>query len=167
MRRYAQGTEVSASRSMEEIRRVAMRFGADKFATFEGDGAIAVAFTYNNLSVRLEIEVPDRDDDEFRFTPTGRRRRSDSEPLILWEKECRRRLRSLAAIVKAKFVAVEDGIRRFEEEFMPYVVTNDRKTIAEHLAPQLEAAMAGKPLVSRRIALPEPKSEDDVIEIEG
>lgn len=157
-RRYAEGTEVSVARSIDEIRRTVLQFGAEQFATFESGNAMAIAFTCHNLSIRMAVELPDRTADQFCYTPSRNWSRSEGDAFRLWEKECRRRLRSLAAVIKAKLIAVADGVSEFETEFMAYVVVATNKTIGEHLRPQLQAAMAGKSL-PRRIALPEPEPQ--------
>lgn len=160
MRSYAQGTEVGVSRSMDEIRRTVLRFGAGEFATFEAANRMAIAFTYKRLSVRMEIEIPDRNDKKFQFTPSRRWKRSESQAYEAWEGECRRRVRALAAIIKAKLVGIQEGVLSFEDEFLPYVLTAGNKTIGEQLRPQLEAAMAGKAL-PKRLLLPESERPDD------
>lgn len=59
-----------------------------------------------------------------------------------YEQEIRRRWRSLLLVVKAKLTAVADGISTVEREFLADLVIPTGQTLAEWLAPQLEAAYA-------------------------
>jgi hypothetical protein len=72
----------------------------------------------------------------LRLTPT-RRRRTKRQAAEAYEAECRRRRQALAAVIKAKLVAVEDGIstNTHEAEFLAYVVLSDGRTIGEWAGP--------------------------------
>jgi hypothetical protein len=91
---------------------------------------------------RFHVPLPDRGAREFNFTESRGDRRSTDAAEALWTQACRARWRALALIIKAKFVAVEDGIVSIEEEFMPYVVLPDGRTVSEHAQPAIEAAYA-------------------------
>lgn len=145
MARYAQNTSVSVHASVEEIRRQLNRFGADGFGFLESKTSFQVLFKVQGLHVRMELALPSIE--EFRTTPSGRRRRDDNAADNEREKEVRRRMRSLAAVVKAKLIAVEDGVSTMEAEFMPFIVLADDTTIGDRLLPAVrEAALAGRPL---------------------
>ena len=51
----------------------------------------------------------------------------------------RQRWRVLYLVIKAKLEAGEAGIAVFEEEFMPFIVTESGRTIGEILLPRLQA----------------------------
>ena len=70
----------------------------------------------------------------LRLTPT-RRRRTERQAAEAYEAECRRRRQALAAVIKAKLGAVEDGISTIEAEFLAYVVLSDGRTIGEWAGP--------------------------------
>lgn len=151
MNRYASKTVVGEDRSRAEIEKLLMRFGADQFAyaTDEGQQAAAIQFRYRGLVVRMTLALPSPDDPRITETPRGRRR----SPCILrteYERERRRRWRALALAIKAKLVAVEEGITTFEIEWLPYVLWGDGRTTAEHLLP---AMAAGVPLPATPRAL--------------
>lgn len=139
--RYAQHTDVSQSRSKEEIERLIERYGADQFVSGWRKGQAMISFTLHNKIVRILLPLPDPDDEEFRKTPTGRARR-DGSVNEHYHREVRRRWRSLALVIKAKLEAVESGITTFEQEFLAHIVMPDDRTVAEHAFPWMEKAIA-------------------------
>ncbi len=137
MSRYAANTEVSSTKSRDEIERTLARYGADQFAYgWDGDQAM-IQFRANNRLIRFVLQLPDRLDPEFHLTPTGKTRHPDTAQKE-WEKAGRQRWRALALVVKAKLEAVESGIAEFEHEFMANIVLPDGSTVAEFMAPQIE-----------------------------
>lgn len=59
--------------------------------------------------------------------------------------EERRVWRVLFFHMKALFEAANSGLMEFRELILPYIVTRSGQTIAEHILPQLEAAVQGNP----------------------
>lgn len=145
---YASGTNVSEDRSRQEIERNLRRYAGDDFDEFvyrSGREEAAVGFKLRGLHFVIAVKMPLQA--EFQTTPTGKTRKNNTA-FTAWEQECRRRWRSLAAVVKAKLVAIEDGVATFESEFMPYILMGDGQTLAQRLAPAIEhAALDGKPLM--------------------
>lgn len=123
---YAQDTKVPVERSRGEIERNLIRFGASGFGYgWTASGREQVGFTYENKQVRILVPSPSKED-----------YRSEDA----FQKERRRRWRSLGMIVKAKLVAVDDGITTFEHEFLSYFVMPNGMTIGEAVIPRLNAA---------------------------
>lgn len=147
-RRYAEGTEVSVERSIGEIKRLILRYGAESFAYQETPTDIKIAFVLSTLGVQMSIEFPGIE--EFAFTPTGKKRDSNAK-WSEWEKESKRRVRSLAAVIKAKFIAIDDGVATIEQEFLPYIVLHDGRRVGDCLIPRLGEIVGGT------LALPAPK----------
>lgn len=114
-----------------------MRHGADQFARSWSASAVVVAFRIGGRYVKMALPVPDRAD--YRLTPTNIRR-TDAQRDAAYDKEIRRRWRCLLAVVKAKLVAVEDGISTLEREFMADVLLPDGTTLGEWVQPQIERA---------------------------
>ena len=141
-RKYAEGTDVSEDRSIAEIRKELLRFGASGFMYGEEGNRRRVAFEYRGLRVRFDVTMPDISTDEFCLTPSGLAR-SDTAINREWSAECRRRWRSLAAVIKAKLVAVDDQVATFEQEFLAYVVTPDGQTVGERIGRDLDSIAAG------------------------
>lgn len=140
MRRYASGTSVPVERSRSEIERTLERFGASKFGYVTERASAVIVFEVKGRRVRMRLELPDPA--PFLKTERGKPRSNDAARKE-WEAACRSSWRSLALIVKAKLVAIEDGIATFEDEWLAYLVLPSGETVAEKLAPQLELATHG------------------------
>lgn len=140
MARYAEGTTVAADRSRLELERLLQKFGADQFAAgWDGaTGSTMVAFRLSGRQVRLDVWIPPASSDLFWSTPAGRKR-SATAAHEEYEKEVRRRWRSLVAVVKAKLVAVEEGISTLEREFLADMVTGDGRTVEQVIRPLLDS----------------------------
>lgn len=164
-RSYAQGTEVSRSKSLQDIERALTRFGASEFCYATREDRAVVMFRMSAersgcgeaVPVRMGIDLPGRD--QFRYTPRSGQERTDRQIEELRDKEVRRRWRSLHAVIKALLVAVDDGILTFEEAFLSAIVWGDNHTTAEHLLPRMHDALAHGG--SGPKLLPEPNGEED------
>jgi hypothetical protein len=69
------------------------------------------------------------------------------------ERERRRIWRVLFHHLKDIFEASNSGVMEFRELILPYIVTKDGKTVAQHILPKLESAINGNP----ERMLPSPK----------
>ncbi len=153
MRRFAEGTEIDASRSMHEVITLLRRHGAEDVGYLGRNGYECVVFRVCNRTIRIGFPVPQRDDPQFKKSPTGRRRRNDDLAYREWEREVKRLWRSMVLVVKSKMEAIHSGVATFEQEFLPYVVLGNGRTVAEAIIPQLEAAEA-KGQLPAQLALP-------------
>lgn len=147
---YASGTSVSVDKSKAEIERMVVKRGARKFGTMTDENHAYVMFQINDRSLQFEIKLPDISDKRFTKTPTGKARQ---EPAIYkeWEAECRRVWRALAAVIKAKFIAVEDNVYTFDEAFLSDIVLHNGMTMGRLAVPQIAESYANKkmpPLLS-------------------
>lgn len=142
MPRYAATTSVSVDRSIVQIRQLVMRFGADKFAVATGTKTATVAFSYQGRPVKFDLSLPDQHDERFQFTETGRARRNRDAPLQVWERECRAKWRSLHLLLKALFVAIQDGLIDFDRAFMHDIVMPDGRTVGQKLLPAVQDAVS-------------------------
>lgn len=139
--RFAQGTGVSVDRSIAQIRQLVIRFGADKFALATGRRSATVAFSYKGRPVKFDLALPDQEDTRFQTTPTGRPRRAADAPMRAWEMACREKWRSLHLLLKALFVAIEDGLIDFDRAFMHDIVMPDGRTVGQKLLPVVQDAI--------------------------
>lgn len=98
--RYAAGSEVPVDRSRAEIERILKRFGADQFLYGWEDGRSIIGFRLGRQTIRMTLDLPDPDDPMIRLTKTGLER-SASAAQAEFERETRRRWRSLALVIKA------------------------------------------------------------------
>ncbi len=138
--RYAKNTQVSEDRSRIQIERMVLKYGAEEFGTLVKKNEALVGFKYKNIRVEMAVPLPDKNDERFGLTPTGRSRRSSSQAFVEWDKEVRRRWRSLCLVIKALLVGVDDGVLTFEQAFMPYIVIGGQ-TIGQYILPQLAKAI--------------------------
>lgn len=138
--RYAANTTVSVERSRAEIETVLTKYGATKFAYFSEDMKACIAFEIHEKRIRFLLPLPDKREDQFRFRKhyASRKLNTPEQQHNVWEQACRQRWRALALAIKAKLEWIETGIVTVEEEFLPYIVTANGKTVAEMVMPQLE-----------------------------
>jgi hypothetical protein len=137
---YAEGTSVSPERSQMEIAGLIRKYGAGSFATgWMRDNAI-VTFVAHDRQIKFVLAMP-TDWREFEYTDKKVRRKEPAARAAM-EAEVRRRWRSLANAIRSKLDVVETGISTFETEFLPHTVMPDGRTIAEHIGPKIEEAIA-------------------------
>lgn len=129
---YARTTTVPVERTQAQLEQVLMKHGATQFVRGwdEAQAMAKVAFTLEGRQVRLTLplDVPD----EYNGTLLQNQKAADQANRAKW--------RSLLLVVKAKLIAVEDGISTIEREFMADVVLPNGNTLSEWAAPQLAVA---------------------------
>ena len=115
------------------------RYGATQF-TFgegivEGRTLVGVEFATAHHTVRLRVAL--KQPDEKSVTAKARRARTKTLGEIRAEadeQEAKRVWRVIAHNLKARMVAVEEGVESFEEAFLAHIVTPGGDTIYERLA---------------------------------
>ncbi len=132
--RYAQATQVTPSRSMEEIQKTLRRYGAEEFVFGQRQGQGALEFVLGGRRMRMVFDLPGIA--EVASTPTGRRRKVTATEAA-HEQAVRQRWRALALVVKAKLEAVESGIATLEGEFLAYIVLPTGETIGQWALPRM------------------------------
>lgn len=158
MTRYAASTEVSSSRSREEIEKTLERYGADQFLYGWQDNEAVVGFRMESRHVRFVLAMPAKDD--RRFTHHSRGDRTAEAALKEWEQAVRQRWRALALVIKAKLEAVESGISVFEDEFLANIVLPTGETAGSWMRPQIAEAyrIGSMPTLLPMLPAPERKS---------
>lgn len=142
---YAEATSVPVDRSIGEITRMLRTAGAERLATAEIPGQIAIQCMLHDRMLRFAVNMPDITEMPKR---DGRGSTlSDSQRAAKVSQRHRQRARALLLVVKAKLESVESGVETFEEAFLANVVMPDGKTIAQHAAPAIESAYAGGPSI--------------------
>lgn len=142
MSRYAAGTEVSSSRSRDEIERTLSRYGATQFIYGWDQTRVVIGFAVNDRQVRFLLPMPDRADREFTHTPGQGRVRAEPEARRAYEQAVKQRWRALALVIKAKLEAVAADIVTFEDEFAMHMILPDGRTVRDHVLPAIEDAYA-------------------------
>jgi len=135
MGRYANTTSVSVDKSRDEIEKILIRYGADEFGYMRKKDYVIVGFKFINRNIRFVVPIPSHE--AFETTETGRER-SKSSANAAYEQAIKQRWRALALLIKAKLEAVDSNIGHFEEEFLPYIVLPNGKTVAETILPNVE-----------------------------
>ena len=126
---YAHDTSVPVDRSKQQIEALLTKHGAQGFHTgwqsARGDdpGWDAIEFQWKERVIRFRLNRP---------------KASGYQPnQTAIEQKNRQRWRVLHLVIKAKLEAVDAGVAIFEEEFLPFIVTGDGCTVADHLVPRL------------------------------
>jgi hypothetical protein len=142
MSRYAEKTDVTSSKSRDEVERTLERYGADQFIYGWQESQAVVGFRMGGRQVRFSLPLPARDDKAFtEYVSRGKpAARAPDAAAKLYEQALRQRWRALALVIKAKLEAVESGISIFEDEFMANIVLPDGSLVGEWMRPQIAEA---------------------------
>lgn len=123
-RRYAERTRVSESKSRADIEAELRRHDCDQIAVFTEATQVCFGFVKENRMYRFGIELP-------------------VAGVAGANQERRRLLRTMFLYIKGRLNAVEDGLKTFEDEFLPNAVLADGHTVIEHAREQYAAITAG------------------------
>ena len=142
-------TEVPVSRTQEQIRRMVLENGGSAVAFIsqppsEGFEAMVVidGATYKiRISAQVKPEPPKRVRRRWSGT-SWVAKKSDTDR---HEEAARRVWRVLFFYLKSVYEASNSGVMDFRQLVMPYVVTRDDRTVAEHILPKLAIAIQGHP----------------------
>jgi hypothetical protein len=147
-------TTVSVEKSQGEIRRLLSDHGATRFAFGEETDAAgvrwaAVSFTFAGYAVRLR--VPHKPINEARArtkAAAARTRTYEDIAAPMYEQEAKRIWRVMAWNLKARLVAVDEGVETFEEAFLAHLLDERTgRTIYEQLADDGRVELA-RPLLA-------------------
>ena len=127
---FAEKTVVPVDRSKSEIERLLTRYGATSFASGWDSGRAVITFRAHDRVLRFVLPLPSPSDRRF-VDARGDKNAARSR----YEQELRRLWRALLLVIKGKLEAVESKIVSFEQEFLPYVVLPDGRTVADAVAP--------------------------------
>lgn len=132
---YAAKTEVPVERSRLNIEKMLTKFGATGFGSAWQEGREMLFFACRGLHIRFTFEPIDPSEYERRSNGNPRGKASTEAAVA---QAHRTRWRELELLLKAKLVAIECGIRTFEEEFLPDVVMANQQRASEWMLPQLQ-----------------------------
>lgn len=125
MARYAETTKVPVEKTIAEAKTELKRIGAQRMMVME-DGAVAqVYFEFFDGDAKRVFMIE---------TPPVDEKAKDVE------QETRRAWRALLLLVKAKRVAIQDGITTIEREFLADAVMPDGSRLADHAPKMIEDA---------------------------
>lgn len=139
---YANKTDVSPDKTMNEIRTTLRRWGADKFAFVDETKSVTVLFEYRQRRVRFCVPLPDKSDAAFIITKGAYKNRGFSQNA--YDQAVRARWRALLLVIKAKLESVESGIETFEAAFMAQLLLANGQTMEEWAVPQINDMFEGR-----------------------
>jgi hypothetical protein len=137
---YARRTTVSPARTRAEIEHELERRGATAFGYNRDGSRNVVAFTLAGLAVRMELPMPDRA--EYKDYKAGNGVLVSGQKT--YDEEVMRRWRALLLVVKAKLVAVDEGITSLEREFLADTVLASGVTVLEQIRPAIDEARTAR-----------------------
>jgi len=111
---------VPVEKTRFEIEAMMRKRGADQFFSGGMEDKAALAFRLNGRHLRFML-------------PLGPK---------LTAQQHRSRWRALYLVIKARLQAIDLGIMTIEDAFLGETVLPDKQTVAEYMAPQIEAAYA-------------------------
>ena len=123
-----EGTQVAVPKSQDKIRQMLTKHGGARVAfisdpPLEGFQAV-VQIDKASYSIKIMARLREKRDAD---------------------QECRRIWRVLYHHMKSIFEAADSGVMEFREMMLPYIITNDGRTVGECILPKLDAALAGRP----------------------
>lgn len=143
-----EGTEVAVAKSQEGIRKLIMSRKGGKVAFISDpprEGFSAV-IEIDSLPYQIRIFGICKEAPKERNRPyKGSWLLTDKQQADLREKEERRIWRVLFYHMKSVCEAADSGVMELRELMLPYIVTKTGQTIAEHLLPNLAAAIERNP----------------------
>ena len=137
MARYAEGTEVPVSRSIDQIRTILLGAGATHYAYGEGPDSAGIQFALNGMHYRFNVQRPTWDQLVERYGAPGR-----VDQVRAVDGEWRRRWRARHLWVKAQVEFAEVEPAAFAQAMLGFAVLPDGRTLGDWAEPQLSAAYA-------------------------
>lgn len=126
-RRYAEGTTVTVGSSRGEISAILENHGVAKQGWMTGPNGDQLMFEMDGHSFRFDIIKPTMVEIRQMYP-------NAYEPQKKLDAEWRRRWRANVLLLKAKLEFIESGDTTMDRELLPYMLTNDGKTVAELIA---------------------------------
>jgi len=149
VRRFAEDTAVPISRSRGEIDQLLREWGATGLQwTDEYDrDLVSLRFVWphegNRYMARFSIKLPSRNDFEGQAIDKRSQTVSEAKLERLMRGRGRQEHRVLLLWLKAALNAVDAGIVKAQEVFLPFLEGKDGRTVAEVAVPQLTKLLAG------------------------
>lgn len=131
---YAKRTKVSEERSRSEIEAELRKHDCSRIGVITEPELACFCFARYSRTYQVSITLPKHE-------------------VAGGAAERRRRMRTLLLYIKGRLNAVRDGVKTFEQEFLPEAVLADGRTVAEHAAEQL-TAIEGSGGLPNRLMLP-------------
>lgn len=133
-------TTVTASKSQTEVLGLLRKFGAKQFSIGEGEDWAGVEFIHANHLVRVRCPLRQPKPHDVQKHYTSSRKSLEHSAAALKEREAMRVWRVLVWTIKARLVAVDEGLETFEQAFFSSLVDpTTGRTIWDHARSAVEA----------------------------
>lgn len=144
-------------KTLAEINTLLDSIGCSQTMTAQSATEFTVAFAVAGVAYRLSVPKPDPASTEFCRVKVNASSWKPATPEQINERvkqETARRMRALAALIKATLVAIEEGITTMERAFIGDIVVGPQgQTMADQVLPQVAAAIE-RGQVAGTLALP-------------
>jgi hypothetical protein len=141
MSRYAEGTDVLASKSREQIEKLLKTNGCTGLMYAEADGRGAVlSFDLNGRKYRFTISYPDANSREFTHNQRSYSPIPKAQQDERYQAELRRRWRVLYMQLKMHFEMIADGMADAEQVLLAYTMLPGGRTVGESIQERIDAA---------------------------
>lgn len=121
-KRAYETTDVPVSKSQDELRGLLIKFGAMQFTFGEGRDWAGVEFVHEEQLVRVRCPLKQPTDQQIKSYRSAAHSETATAVMRLLDKEAMRVWRVLVWSVKARLVAVEEGLETFEQAFLSHLV---------------------------------------------
>ena len=127
---YAENTNVSVGESVAGIEEVITKYEGDGIVVIPSPLTGTVLFVMRGKQIRMTVDLPKED-----YNSGAKAKRKHQQVIM-------QKWRAFFLTIKAKLVAVEEGIESFEQAFMPHIVMADDQTVGQALLPKIEKALS-------------------------
>ena len=135
-------TDVPVAKSQEELRSLLLKFGAKQFSFGEGEDWAGVEFVHAEHLVRIRCPLRSPDAKAIATFRNAAHCTPEVAGDRLIEREQMRVWRVLVWTVKARLVAVDEGIESFEQAFLSHLVDPaTQRTLWQVIREPIEAGM--------------------------
>jgi len=124
---YAENTKVTVERSKAAIEKLLFKYGATNYLYGMESGKALIMFIMDGRHIKMVLDLPVREDDNV-------------SGVKAYNQMHKQKWRALYIVLKAKLIAIEEKIATLEDEFLPYTVLPDGRTVSEFINPQIDQA---------------------------
>lgn len=134
--RYANKTKVPVSQSINAVRSLLQKHGADAVAIIETNKGAACQFVFEDKQYKMVVHYPSEDNDIVKYSPQGKLR-TESQIASEIESEKRRVWRSLLLFLKAAIEAHYSQVVDLKRSLLSSMVLKSGKTFYQEVEPRL------------------------------
>jgi hypothetical protein len=137
---YAHATTTTKTATITELEKVLSKYGCTSFFSGTHEGDATIAFQVHGLNILMRVPLPRITERRFTHTPASNVARHPDKVFDEHQTAVRATWRSLLLFVKAKLVAVDQGLTTIEQEFLPHILLPGGGTFGDQVIPQIREA---------------------------